>query len=45
MARANLEHLLDCLLEAYGPPELPPTTDPFALILWEQVGYLANDDL
>jgi hypothetical protein len=32
-------------LEAhYGAPVPPRTTDPFALILWEQVAYLADDE-
>jgi endonuclease III len=32
-------------LEAhYGPAHEPTPADPFALILWEQVGYLIDDD-
>jgi len=28
----------------YGKPSHPPSTDPFELILWEQVGYLVDDE-
>ena len=30
------------LRQQYGPPETPPTADPFELILWENVAYLAS---
>ena len=29
------------LLEHYGPPAPVPTADPFELVLWENVAYLA----
>jgi endonuclease-3 len=32
------------LLAHYGPPAGPGLLDPFALILWEQVAYLADDE-
>jgi endonuclease III len=32
------------VLEAYhGPPALPPVTDPFQVILWENCAYLVDD--
>ncbi len=42
--KPGLVKVVDGLLAAYGPPELPPPTDPFGLILWEQVGYMADDE-
>jgi len=42
-----IPHLQDRIarLEAfYGPPELPVTTDPFEMILWENVAYLVDDE-
>jgi hypothetical protein len=33
--------LIDALRAHYGAPAPPPTTDPFELILWENVAYLA----
>src|SRR5215472_16355075 len=35
--------LIDRLAKLYGEPELPAVTEPFAMILWENVAYLAND--
>ena len=34
--------LIDRLAKLYGEPEPPALTDPFAMILWENVAYLAN---
>lgn len=28
----------------HGPPEPPPSRDPFALVLWENVAYLTSDE-
>ncbi len=42
--RPGLAKVVDALLATYGPPELPPPTDPLGLILWEQVAYLADDE-
>lgn len=42
--RHDLPKVIERLNRAYGSPFLPPTTDPFGLILWEQVAYLASDD-
>ena len=35
--------LIDRLAQLYGEPALPAVTEPFAMILWENVAYLAND--
>lgn len=43
-SRPGLPMVVDALLDAHGPAELPPADDPFGLILWEQVGYLASDE-
>ncbi len=43
-ARNNkLAEIIKRLQKHYGTPEPPPTDDPFELILWEQVAYLASD--
>jgi endonuclease III len=42
-----IPHLQDRIarLEAfYGPPEPPAVTDPFEMILWENVAYLVDDE-
>ncbi len=35
--------MLDALRSLYGPPA-KPLSDPFALVLWENVAYLAGDE-
>ncbi|HZD32543.1 MAG TPA: hypothetical protein VE779_12880 [Candidatus Angelobacter sp.] len=35
--------LIDRLAQHYGEPAPPVVTEPFAMILWENVAYLAND--
>src|SRR5215472_14822597 len=35
--------LIDRLAKLYGEPAPPTETEPFAMILWENVAYLAND--
>lgn len=40
---ARLPRLLRSLRRLYGAPP-PPITDPFAVVLYENVAYLANDD-
>jgi len=37
----TLREAVKVLREHYGPPMPPPTGDPFELILWENVAYLA----
>ena len=40
----KLEKVFAQLEQHYGPPSPPPSTDPFELILLEQVGYLVDDE-
>lgn len=35
--------LIDRLAQLYGEPVPPAVTEPFAMILWENIAYLAND--
>src|SRR5271169_1029452 len=35
--------LIDRLAGLYGEPAPPRVTEPFAMILWENIAYLAND--
>ena len=35
--------LIDRLAQLYGEPAPPPVTEPFAMVLWENIAYLAND--
>ena len=35
--------VIDRLAQHYGEPAPPAVTEPFAMILWENVAYLAND--
>jgi endonuclease-3 len=39
----RLPRILEALRKLYGKPGPPPVTDPFELILWENVAYLASD--
>ncbi len=41
--RLSLRAVLDELDGYYGPTPSPFPTDPFELILWENIAYLAND--
>jgi endonuclease III len=38
----SLREAIRRLRRHYGPPVPPPTTDPFALVLWENIAYLAT---
>ena len=38
----TLRAAIEVLREHHGPPAWPPTADPFELILWENVAYLAS---
>ena len=42
MTRLDLREVIDALGPLY-PPQ-PPLTDPFEIIVWENVGYLIDDD-
>jgi endonuclease III len=35
--------VVDTLAQFYGEPDPPAVTDPFQMILWENIAYLAND--
>jgi endonuclease III len=39
----NFKTILQKLRSHYGPPAPPKITDPFELILWENVAYLVDD--
>src|SRR5271167_542772 len=41
--RLSLSRAVDTLAQFYGEPDPPPVTDPFEMILWENIAYLAND--
>ena len=43
-AKREFPRLIDALEALYGAPEPPPTRDPFELVLWENVAYLAGDE-
>jgi endonuclease III len=43
-ARLTLALVARELRRHHGEPAAPPSSDPFELILWEQVGYLASDE-
>src|SRR5262249_27287153 len=43
MSRMPLPVVMSRLQAEYGKPK-PPMRDPWSLILWENVAYLANDD-
>ena len=40
--KLTLREAVRVLAAHYGPVERPPTSDPFALVLWENVAYLAS---
>jgi len=44
MTIPTLDKIIDRLHDAYGVPERPAITDPFELILYENVSYLVSDD-
>ena len=45
MAQSSLQRILGTLGKRYGAPAAPAAgRDPLALILWEMVAYLADDD-
>ncbi len=42
--RPPFSWVLRMLKEQHGTAPAPPSRDPFALVLWEQVGYLVDDE-
>ena len=40
----TFSELIDRLRRHYGPPALPPSTDPLELVIWENIAYLASDE-
>ena len=40
----RLPIIIDQLEAHYGSPELPRTSDPFEMILYEIIGYLVEDE-
>ena len=40
----GLSQLIRRLRQRHGAPKAPPIRDPYLLLLWEQVAYLADDD-
>ena len=38
-----LKQLIEGLAAFYGKPEPPETTDPWEMIVWENIAYLADD--
>jgi len=46
MARSSrsFEKAIDLLTDYYGREDPYPSPDPFELILWENIGYLVNDE-
>ncbi len=43
MAIIAFSKLVDKLQQHYGAPAPPPSIDPFELIIWENIAYLASD--
>jgi endonuclease III len=39
----SLMRVVDTLAQFYGEPDPPAVTDPFEMVLWENIAYLAND--
>lgn len=42
-AKSNFKRIIAKLKAYYGPLQPPKTSDPFELILWDNVAYLADD--
>jgi endonuclease-3 len=43
MEKLNFKKIIKALVAHYGSPTAPPTTDPFEMIIWENVAYLVDD--
>ena len=39
----SFKKVIQKLTSYYGTPKMPETTDPFALIVWENIAYLVDD--
>ena len=39
----SLSRVIGTLAQLYGEPDPPAVTDPFQMIVWENIAYLAND--
>jgi endonuclease III len=44
MRRLPLVEIIDRLQALYGRPKPPPVTDPWLMVLWENVAYLVDDE-
>ena len=44
MSQPRLGRLVGALRAFHGEPSGPPVNDPYRLLLWEQVGYMADDE-
>jgi endonuclease-3 related protein len=44
MPRLSLAEVIDRLQALYGRPKPPPVTDPWLMVLWENVAYLVDDE-
>jgi endonuclease III len=42
-SRLSFNTVIDRLAQHYGEPAPPTVTEPFAMVLWENVAYLASD--
>lgn len=42
-SRLLFSRVVDTLARLYGEPSAPHITDPFAMVAWENIAYLAND--
>lgn len=42
-SRLLFPRVVDTLAHFYGEPSAPRITDPFAMVVWENIAYLAND--
>ena len=42
-SQLSFSRAVDTLAHFYGEPEAPRITDPFAMVVWENIAYLAND--
>ena len=43
MAKLNFNKIIQKLKAFYGPPPAPRTTDPFEMVVWENIAYLVDD--